>query len=594
MQDQKLLNNILVANYKYYLNVDWFPVVSVCAERYNICNSGANQPDIVKFHADGHIYEVNDPYLFYCTEIGAYEYYVYYVMDIFRVTKFRPVGSTNNFRTCVKSSVLRGHYMLENLTTNNAISSSSLKHFNVTLYNEIRLPVFINRPNKGSVICDLNSDDQGNIILSLADSCCFIKVGRTNISFHCKVDTLFGFDKIELHIFDIYKLGNILRKPFDDRYEYINIVLAQSFDKYVTVAAAKKVNVFADELREIIIADNDNVNYTLWRSSPTIVGRLSGNSILLRDGTIEGFTNNISNATMVALNLKSKEITPEYNYMNLDKYSLYRQLSNSDSTSIDILQRTNYKASLNFNKRNFVKLYASGRVLIMSPHFQYMNDIIYDEIKEISSNPAERKIQLAKYHTVIYDEMPVVSDHKDQKVLLISNNMNEWNVKDAGEKTFVFLLGPIGSGKSSSIKTIRSMINSSGIMFVAQIDKLVESDIEYITNPCEETYLELRKKIYNGIVDKQLDDAILKSHSIILETTRIDPDYIKMLKENSYKVVFVIIDESFEVVTNNIRIRNMSKVRKTNLTLEKYNSLYEHIEKYKSYADAVISLRPSE
>ena len=225
-----------------------------------------------------------------------------------------------------------------------------------------------------------------------------------------------------------------------------------------------------------------------------------------------------------------------------------------------------------------------------------MNDILYDEVKELPNDPAEKEKLLSKYHTVIYDDTPVASSvlHKNHKVLLISNNMSEWNIKDAGDKTFVFLLGPIGSGKSSSVKKIRSMINSSGIMFIAQIDKLVEGDIAYITNPCEETYLELRKKIYNDMVDKQLEDAILKSHSIILETTRIDPDYVQLLREKSYKIVFIVINESFEVVTNNIRIRNMSKIRKTNLTLEKYNNLYEHIEKYKSHADLVISLKPSE
>ena len=351
MQDQKVLHNgILTANYKYYLNIDWFPITSVCAERYKVCGSNVNQPDIVKFHADGHIYEVRDPYLFYCTNADNYEYYVYYVADIFRVVKYRPVGSMLNFKVCVKSTTLKGHYLFESLTTNNAISSSTLKNFNATLYNEIRLPIFVNRVNKGSVICDLNSDDNGNIILSLADSCCFIKVGRTNgpnVSFHCKVDVLFGFDKIDIHIFDIYKMDNsVLRKTYNDRYEYINSVLVQLFDKHVTISLAKKVNIFADEVKDIIVVDNDKVNYISWKASPSIVGRLSGNSILLKDGAIEGFTNSIQTSTMVALNIKTKEVAPEYNHMNVDKYSLYRQLANFDNTSIDILQRTNRQSIL--------------------------------------------------------------------------------------------------------------------------------------------------------------------------------------------------------------------------------------------------------
>ena len=92
----------------------------------------------------------------------------------------------------------------------------------------------------------------------------------------------------------------------------------------------------------------------------------------------------------------------------------------------------------------------------------------------------------------------------------------------------------------------------SGGLFIAQIDKLVENDVQFIVNPTLETYWKLRKEIYDSHMDQLIGQSIMQNNSIILETTNVNDDYVKWLKSYGYKVAVVIVNESYEKICENI------------------------------------------
>jgi hypothetical protein len=316
---------------------------------------------------------------------------------------------------------------------------------------------------------------------------------------------------------------------------------------------------------ELIIIDNDNISYMLYQPDSIINVIVSDGKILLKDGVIEGIENNLVNDT-AELNVITNKLTKNSSILYNDKYSTYKQLSNRDSVSLEALHRKNARIINNYSKRAIIKTYASGKVLFKNADVGNMLDIIYDEDLD----------DTAPYHTIVTSNDIKIPG---KKIIRFTNDNNVFGCQlyDSGEKTFVFLMGPIGSGKSSSIKKVRSMFNMSGALFIAQIDKLVESDIEYIVDQSEFTYMELRKK-YNGVMDELIKDSMNRGSSIILETTHADLDYINAIKLSGYKVALVVIKENFDTIVSNIKIRNSLKIRKTSLTREKYNEFYSSVE----------------
>lgn len=593
--------------YKYYISIDWIPILSVDSERYKINKSHVTRPEIVRL-CKNNIYEVSDPYLFYCEVGGVYEYFVYYVGKL-RIVKYHLLNDKSNFKMCIKSSELpTGHSIIDNLMSPNIQSVVFLKPFNTNNYNEIKAPVFINKDYSNGVICDIITDeetkflnqktDKESILISLGVSPNFIKIGTSNVSFRGKAEVQFDKDKISVNIFDVYKLEEkILRIPFNERYSSISHLLQQKYDAHINVKAATGANLNSEQSGDIIIINNDAVEYMLWKSQPTITAQIYNEKLILRDGIIEGVSLGGNNTGTVELNVVNLSIIQKYDSLFIDRYSTYKLFTNRSLMSLDVLKRTNAYVISNFNKRNAIKSWASGKTLIISHNFPKIYDIVYDD-----GQPPETKSEwdtiLSNYNTIVLDNIALPSGLQTNSHKLICMNQKtidtKISVQNAGEKLFIFLLGVIGSGKSSLVKKIRSMMFSSGVLLLAQIDKLIETDIEYINDPSEENYLRLRKNIYNNQLDQLIENAVKTGGSVLLETTHVDNEYVKWIKEHGYKVTIVVVDENFEVISNNIRIRNQSKIRKTALSLEQYNEFRDNLDKYISNADSVIYLKPSE
>ena len=582
--------------YKYYIDVDWFPICSVNSERYKINKSCITKPKIIEKHSNN-IYEVSDPYLFYCETPDEYEYFVYYIDNILRIVKYRPIGSPKaDFRICVKASSISG-IIIENLMPCNIQSVVFPKLFNLHIYNEIKAPVFIKKEYPDSVFCDLITDNDNNLLISLAYTNKFIKIGKSGNSFRAKAEVQFTGKIINVNIFDIYEFdGKIIRRPYNERYSFLNkpcINLAS----YATIKIANSLDINKDELDELIIIDNDTVNYLLWKAQPTINAVMHEQKLILKDGIIENVNIDPSQKPgIVKLNTITNTITQKYDCLTLDKYSTYRLMTKRDLFSPDALKRINATIINNFAKRNAIKSWASGKTLIISDYFQSIQDILYDEVQSVTKDDCERILN--EYHTIVIDNaqasqlIKIANVAKPQKNKIIC--FTQSTIQDAGEKTFIFLLGLVGSGKSSLIKQVRSNHATSGQLLVAQIDKLIESDIEYINNPNEETYLRLRIEIYNDKQNEIINQAILANNSIILETTHIDNDYVKRLKECKYKTIAVVVNEDFETITNNIKIRNQTKIRKTVLKRETYDLFCNNLAYYISNIDVVVYMKPSE
>lgn len=597
--------------FSYYIDIDWFPIPKVNSERYKINKSQVTCPEIIQVcnTTSGRIYEVSDPYLFYCSTADIYEYYVYTIKGkddcTIRIVKYKIQNKDVNFKLCIKSTRSTGHYILDYLSPNNIPSANILKYFNPNLYNEIERPVFIEKKYSDGIICDMISENNV-ILLSLSDFPNFIRIGITNIQFRAKAEVLFLEDKIQISLFDVHNLsGSYLRNTYNERYNIINqLIVSNKYYPFVEVDALKGLNIFSDtdNFNEIIIIDNNNINYMIWKSKPTIISQAQDKRLLLKDGFIEGISN-IPALGIIELNIITNSIKQKYDALSLDRYSFYKAMINGVSQSIysmEVLKRVNKQIINNFSRRNMLKMYATGKTLIIMQDLTLlyslkMLDVPCDDMQSLPSDEDEVKRILEPYHTIVLDKIYKGIDvvNSSKKIIQLFNT--ELTVKDAGEKTFIFLLGPMGCGKSSLIKIVRSMFPMSGALLIAQIDKLVESDIEYINSSNEETYLRLRKNIYNNVMDQMINKAISTNNSIILESTRVDPEYVKWLKTYHYKIVIAIVNESFEIITENINIRNKSKIRKTYLSIEKYNEFYNVIPLIASqYGDIIINLNPGD
>ena len=361
------------------------------------------------------------------------------------------------------------------------------------------------------------------------------------------------------------------------------------FDNNVKINETKLLNINEDKFTSTIIIDNDNINYLLWKSTPTVNGIVKNNSdsLILRDGYLNGvFTSKMLNFNTVIVDCSDVNFVIDHHIWKLDKLAVYKFRAPSN---LNVLKRTDKKTLIDFNRRAIMNNYASGKTLIVSSLHVYINDFLYDHSKDCN-------VDLSSYDTIIADAELINQDLEklNKKLLIFSKDFdgktNLWNFKDAGNKTFIFLVGPIGSGKSGMIKKIRSRFPTSNGVYIAQIDKLLESDLVYILSPNEETYYKLRKTIYNDDVDQLIGQAIVNDMSIILETTNVNTDYVKWLKTHKYTVVIVIIDETYENISQNIAIRNQTKIRKTHLTRIQYDEFYKNINTV--CADEVIRVKP--
>jgi hypothetical protein len=585
--------------YKYFIDIKWFPITEPESVRYNIIKSPVRKPEIVAIVPGfgGKIFEVSDVFLFYCdTQSNEYEYAVY-KFDNLRIVKYRPAGD-GPFRFCIKSTDLKFNLsanLLTRLTGHNTNIAASIKPFNSYKFYEIENPVFVE--HRYEHCCDVITD-KGVLMLSLGETNTFISIGNASVNFKAKGCVQFSKSMINISLFDIYTVGDTILEPvYLERRPHLEQILSEiKSNPNVKISAADIIN--QNECNQhtmLLIIGGSEITYMSWSRSPYIYAQLKSTSVVLADGIIEEFFNVPAiNPETIKLNAdKSYELI--YDRLVLDKFSLYKSYQNREILDPEFLLKTNPKYRTNTDKRALIKKYASGNTLIVSDYISPMYDVEYTEIKSLPSDEKELSALCTKYHTIILDGSPddapdnlkqAYFEQPNNKVLVLPSG----EFKDAGQKTFVFLLGCIGSGKSALIKKVRASLNMSGGIFIAQIDSLIEKDIMYITDPCEETYLKLRKAKYNEHLDHLIGSHMLALDSIILETTHVDNNYVAWLKTYGYHIVVALVNESYENITQNIRIRNLTKIRKTSLSLEKYEEFQKNIPTYVSCADKILEL----
>jgi len=590
--------------YRYFIDIKWFPITEPESVRYNIIKSPVRRPEIVAIVPGfgGKIFEVSDVFLFYCdTQSNEYEYAVY-KFDNLRIVKYRPAGD-GPFRFCIKSTDLKF-----NLSANSSINSlthlvafgtniaASIKQFNAYKFYEIENPVFVE--HRYEHCCDVIAD-KGVLMLSLGETNTFISIGDASVNFKAKGCVQFSKSMINISLFDIYTVGDTILKPvYLERRPHLEQILSElKSNPIVKISAADIINQndCSTQYKMLIIGNNE-ITYMNWSRSPYIYAQLKLTSVVLADGIIEEFFNTPAiNPETIKLNVdKTYELV--YDRLVLDKFSLYKSYQNREIYDPEFLLKTNPKYQTNIDKRALIKKYASGNTLIVSDYISPMFDVEYTEIKSLPSDEKELSALCTKHHTIILDDASNGASNgssDDTKHTQLNNKvliLPSGEFKDAGQKTFVFLLGCIGSGKSALIKKVRASLNMSGGIFIAQIDSLIEKDIMYITDPCEETYLKLRKAKYNEHLDHLIGSHMLASDSIILETTHVDNNYVAWLKTYGYHTIVALVNESYENITQNIRIRNLTKIRKTSLSLEKYEEFQKNIPTYVSCADKILEL----
>lgn len=587
-----ILHNIM-DYYKYFINITWFPINEPETKRYNCISCPIRRPEIISTVAgfNNNIFEISDPFLFYCDEAGEFEYMVY-KFDNLRVVKFRRVND-NAFKLCIKSTDLNIGFLKNLVPYQNSIALN-IKVFNPYKFYEIENPIFVEHIDKYDHCCDI-AVDNGKLLLSLGESNSFISIGQSSANAKAKAYVQFLNNIICISLFDIYLFDDkILTDKFTDRHKHLSSasVLFKLNDN-ITLSIAKIVNL-TQSCNKLLIVDNDEFSYMNWSLNPCIYAKINKSSIVLDDGVIENFFKHEDvklNNQIVKINVNNHEYEPAYDRLRLDKFNLYKSFQNKDQLDVEFLKKINDKYLQNLHKQKLIKKYTAGKTLIVSDHIGQIHDIEYTEIKSLPADDNELKALLSKYHTVIIDG----KNHYNQKIESFGNKLllmsgAGFDLKDAGQKTFVFLLGCIGSGKSALVKKVRELLNMSGSIFVAQIDKLVEKNIEYIINPTEETYFKLRKEIYNEYMDNLIGQSICNSESIILETNNVNNEYVSWLKSYHYRIVIVLVNESYENIVKNISIRNTTKLRKTSLTIEKYEEFQKNISEYIKNADQVIDI----
>lgn len=579
--------------YKYFIDLEWIPLNSCDLKRTrtNVSLSQIRRPEIVSIIRDK-VFEVSDPFLFYTTESCKYEYIVY-EFDNVRVVKYRKAGSNDAFKMCIKTKELNIKFLELLAISKEKTSISDVRKYNSNIFSDIEKPMFIRFDY--NYIADIIGV-AGKIYLSLGLTDNFILIGKSTINFRAKVqvnfvDLLTSRCMIQLVIFDVYQYGDILlRDPWEDRSKYVDLILNQFNSSDPNLIIKVRSFEFSDPKERSIVIDNDSYQYMEKNpeTSVTCQAQTLKSQLQFSDGVFDidekTFRQSltIKDGEIIKYCPATKTIT-EYHAcdaMILDRIGTFK-----------FFQWNEIHDQKSFHtKRTLIKTYATGKILIVSENMPNIFDLEYDSCPRlIKDQPI-----IEQYHTIIVDSNIKWQSEIESmgKKIILFNPDQTWEFKDAGEKTFVFLVGTIGSGKSALIRKVRTLFNMSGGLFIAQIDKLVENDVQFIVSPTLETYWKLRKEIYNAHMDQLIGQSIMQSNSIILETTNVNDDYVKWLKSYGYKVAVVIVNESYEKTCENIRIRNQTKLRKTHLSQEDYDLFEHNISNYVKSADYVKYIKP--
>jgi hypothetical protein len=602
--------------YKYFIDLEWIPIEDTILKRrrYAINLSQIRRPEIVGIinGYGGKIYEVSDPFLFYVNESGQYEYFVYEIeLEIgkLRVVKYRKLDSNQSFKMCIKSTTLDIHILKSLSIIKDKTSISEIKSFNSNTYYEIEKPIFVERGFDGTA--DIIGYENSGIYLSIGTTDNFINIGKSSINFRAKaqiqwVDFLKSKPTIKLSIFDIYQIqGQIMRTTYSERIKYVGLIIEQLNKTQVIPIDIQPLKLLdANNESPKIIIDDEKLQYLGWSKEIAIHAQYKKSSgetqLRLSDGYVDVKMNdpNLENEIITYIPSSHTMLKSSPDILTLDRYKTFRFVQKPENYDIGLLNKTDLSKNALFNKRNLIKTYATGKILVVSEHQINILDLEYDELQKLPFDIMEVRKIVSNYHTIVIDynsewrsEIEEIAKEHSQKIILFSSGYR-WEFKDGGGKTFVFLVGTIGSGKSALIRKVRSMFNMSGGLFVAQIDKLIEYDIEFVTNPDTNTYWKLRKEIYNSHMDQLIGQSIQLNNSIILETTQVNPEYANWLKSYGYKVAVVIVNESYENIAENIKIRNQTKIRKTILSAEDYESFQANIPTYIKNADHVHYIKP--
>lgn len=579
-----------MTEFKYYIELPWIPLKScdLRSSRTKINVSKIRRPEIVK-SCGAHIYEVSDPFLFYTDDEGVYEYIVY-EFQLIRVVKFRKINSSESFKMCIKSKTSDLKF-LNLIQTKDKPSLSKIIKYNSNIYYEIENPYFIDYAYEH--VADLIGYENGGMYLSLGNTNYFLQIGKSAMNFRAKVQAnfieLIDDVAIQLMIFDVYQWnGIILRDNWETRAKFITKIVDEINKQTTIKLKAKPFELLDAQSDHCIIIDNDKIQYMEYNINMPIFCQANTQvyQLKFKDGFVNvdektfGQPPICQNGEIIACSAENSPniINPHAcDVINLDKFSTFKFFSRKE------VENDRNK----FNKKTVIKSYAAGKTLVLTNTPFNIYEIEYDEFIDMS------EVDVQKYHTIVIDDdtkfLPDIEKFGKKIVLF---NGNTWEFKDAGEKTFIFLVGTIGSGKSVLIKKVRTLFNMSGGIFIAQIDKLIESDIEFIVNHDGENYWKLRNDIYNKLLDQLIGQSIVQSNSIILETTHVNNDFVNWLKQYGYKIVVVIVQESYEQTCENISIRNQTKSRKTVLSLEDYQKFEQSIPEFIKNADYVHYLKP--
>ena len=622
MDNKLLLNNINQKSdekpYIYYIDLNWIPLndIDLKRSRFKSGFSPIRKSEIVKSISD-RIFEISDPFLFYTDIPGEYEWIVY-EFDRFRVVKFR-LKNDDSFKLCIKSKDQSVKFV-ENIITNVGLkpSISKIKRFNSNIYYDFDKPIFISKYyNYTSDVIALN----GKIYLSIGRTDYFIVIGKTDMKFHTKAQVNFVdlFDDnylIQIILFDVYLFGEqYLRLPYLERLKYIDQLIKQEYFPNIKIKSPELQEIQNRDETDKIIVDNDSFQYMEWSKENTVITQYKNNlseEILHFSDSIYEYrrsekkdnqllNDQFGNGSVVKYQPLSQNIIGHScDSMKLDSIKSCKYFSRYENYDLDVLLKISVRSILHIRK-TIIKNYASGKILVITDFPLNIADLEYDELKTSDINDSqplsELKKTLEKYHTIIIDKKhqianPFVTELINTKKIILFNFDNSWEIKDVGQKTFIFLVGTIGSGKSALIRKVRTMVNMSGGIFIAQIDKLIENDVEFICSPTTETYWKLRNKIYNSYMDQLISQSIVQSNSIILETTNVNNEYVQWLKSYGYKIVIAIVNETYENICENIKTRNMLKDRKTALSKEEHFNFELNIRNYTKLADIVLNLKP--
>lgn len=220
-------------------------------------------------------------------------------------------------------------------------------------------------------------------------------------------------------------------------------------------------------------------------------------------------------------------------------------------------------------------------------------------------NAAARKSSECAHIILTISANSDIPEHKDfrlsEKILLDNNQvsdeyrdlLNTYVVvysKITKEKPiFVFVVGLMGSGKSGFIHNIRNYIHPPTKLNVMSIDDEVNNFISFHLYNTAQMYSDIRKKI-DSQIDSRINAWIAAGESVVLETTKLDSDYVSHIKQ-THKVIAIICNVTLEKLKDNIEKRNARNIRKTEVSKETYDKFQESKKTYINLVDELYEFR---